>query len=94
MTEESWGPSSLRSIRLFGSPKIATYDAIEDWIGVDSLTGKVVHFHCRFGIVTGEHLVKSYRLPFGPEVLASRERVSSTDLWISSKEWELVLPYL
>jgi len=48
------------------------YPHIEDYLCIDSISGKLVHVHAHFRLLVGEESVKSYRLPWEKEILDSR----------------------
>lgn len=41
----------------------ASHDSIEHFIGLDNYSGKLVHLHVYFELVTGESYTKNYKLP-------------------------------
>lgn len=46
------------------------FENIEDYIGIDKETGKIVHIHAHFKLILGESGVKSYHLPFEQEIFS------------------------
>lgn len=67
------------------------YKNIEDYLLVDKLTGKLVHFHVHYGLDLGEKNVKRYAIPWVEEVLENRIQDASSKIWITSHEHELIL---
>ncbi len=67
------------------------YPAIEDFIGIDSEKGKVVHVHAHFQLVLGEKLVKSYRLPWESDLLSARVWDQEHEIYRSDPVWEMLL---
>lgn len=49
----------------------ASHDFIEHYYGLDPDTGKFVHIHVYFKIVTGEHISKNYILPLDRFIIAN-----------------------
>lgn len=73
-------------------PGLATgYPAVEDWIGFDAPSGRLIHLHVHFRLPVGELHLKSYRLPFGDALLASRVRDPETAAFVSEPHHELLL---
>lgn len=77
--------------RLFIAPKWKRYPDIEDYIGIDPESGKIVHVHAHFGLVLGEKWVKSYRLPWGKEILDKRIFDEEHNIYTSTPEFEFFL---
>jgi thymidylate kinase len=75
----------------FRSVWFRRYPAIEDFIGVDPEKGNVVHVHAHFRLVLGEKLVKSYRLPWETELLATRVWDEVHEIYRSDPVWEMLL---
>ena len=48
------------------------YTDIEDFIGMDHKTGKIVHVHAHFRLTLGENYLKGYQLNFEEDILNSR----------------------
>jgi thymidylate kinase len=73
-------------------PGMATgYPAVEDWIGFDAPTGRLIHLHVHYRLPVGELHLKSYRLPFADALLATRVRDAETGAWTSEPHHELLL---
>jgi hypothetical protein len=75
----------------FRSVWFRRYPAIEDFIGIDSEKGKVVHVHAHFQLVLGEKLVKSYRLPWEDDLLRTRVWDEEHEIYRSDAVWEMLL---
>ncbi|WP_299701296.1 hypothetical protein [uncultured Pontibacter sp.] len=58
--------SSLRSLgyKKMVSQPWSTYPLVEDWLGLDCLTGSFLHIHVHYAIVTGIQHVKHLYLPW------------------------------
>jgi hypothetical protein len=73
-------------------PGLATgYPAVEDWIGFDPATGRLIHLHVHYRLPVGELHLKSYRLPFADTLLATRVRDAETGVFTSEPHHELLL---
>ena len=67
------------------------YPGVEDYIGFDEETGRIVHLHLHHFLTLGEPHLKGYRLPWEDEVLKGRIRDETFDVDMSSREMELLL---
>lgn len=45
------------------------YPAIEDWLGFDRSSGRLVHLHVHYQLILGEQFVKNYHLPLEQSLL-------------------------
>jgi hypothetical protein len=80
--------AGLRKFEAIGSRK---YPGIVDYIGVDELTGKVVHVHAHFQLIVGETGIKSYHLPWETTFLKARKLDNDSRLYIVCPEFEMIL---
>jgi thymidylate kinase len=62
---------SERDFKLFESDGARRFPGIEDWLGFDAGTGRLVHLHVHYRLVLGEEYVKGYLLPI-EDLLLSR----------------------
>ena len=69
------------------------YPDVEDWIGMDGETGKLIHIHLHFNLVTGHKGMKEYSLPWTYDVLKTRMQEENTRVYISDPNWELITLY-
>src|SRR4029077_2440747 len=46
------------------------HPAVVSFLGFDEPSGKLVHVHLHFRLVSGERLLKNYRVPWGDQVPA------------------------
>ena len=89
------GRETLHSLRFiqcksqFGS----RYPNVEDWIGFDQETGKLVHLHLHFEMVTGHDGLKEFNLPWRQEALESRVLDKRTGIYVMNPNLELVTLY-
>ena len=80
---------SLQYIRCksqFGS----RYPMVEDWIGFDQESGRLVHLHLHFEMVTGHDGLKEFNLPWRREALDSRVFDKSTGIYVINPNLELI----
>ena len=61
---------SLRALPMT-SPPWARYPAIEDWLILDAESGRFLHLHLHYDMLTGLKRVKHLRLPWTDDLLAS-----------------------
>ena len=67
------------------------YSAIEDYLGMDQRTGRLVHLHLHYRLTTGERHLKGYRLPWEELVLSTRCRDAESGLYLSDPSVEFLL---
>jgi thymidylate kinase len=56
----------------FALPKQRSYIAIEDFLGYDVETCKIVHLHLHYRLTVGEKHLKGYQIPFEKRILDNR----------------------
>ncbi|PVE21056.1 hypothetical protein DC522_28675 [Microvirga sp. KLBC 81] len=71
--------------------RMRRYPYIEDYLGLDPGTGKLVHVHAHFRLIVGESNVKSFHLPWEGEVLRTRILDSRSEICLANPENELLL---
>ena len=69
------------------------YPNVEDWIGFDSETGRLLHIHLHFALVTGHKGLKEYELPWADEALETCMQDPETGVYIMNPNLELVSLY-
>ena len=69
------------------------YPGVDDWIGFDKKTGKLIHIHLHYHIVTGHRGMKEYNIPWSARVLSSRIKDSKTNVYIANPNVEIVTLY-
>lgn len=69
------------------------YPKIEDWIGFDEESGRLLHLHLHYAIMTGHMGMKEYELPWTEETLETREQDMETGVYIMNRNLELVSLY-
>ena len=76
------------------APKHSDYPGVDDWIGLDKDSGKLVHFHTHYQLVTGQAGYKNYVLPWHQIVLDTRVFDKNTGVYLASPEYELLQTYV
>lgn len=67
------------------------YPAVEDYLGFDEETGKLVHIHLHWQMIAGEPKLKGFRLPWEQQILKHRIFDETNNIYTSSPESELIL---
>jgi thymidylate kinase len=67
------------------------YAGIDDWIGMDATTGRLVHAHVHYQLTVGEQFLKGFRLPWESIVLETRRWDERAGLYVADPHVELVL---
>jgi hypothetical protein len=65
------------------------YPGVENHVGLDTETGRLVHLHVHYDLVLGQQHVKDYRLPIEDQVLASI--VESDGVPVPAPQMELTI---
>lgn len=81
----------LAGFKRFQTSKLMDYPAVEDYIGLDWHTGKLVHLHLHWQLVVGEPNLKGYRLPWENLFLNGRIWDERGYIYIAAHEHELLL---
>ena len=71
------------------SPTPRNYHYLEDYIGFDRYSGKLVHFHTHYKLILGEQLLKNYHLPI--ETLMLNSTQLDYGIKIPASELELLM---
>ena len=77
----------------FKSQYGAVYPNVEDWLGFDEETGRLLHLHLHFSLVSGHLGIKEYDLPWTEEAIKTRVRDEITGVFIMDPNLELVSLY-
>ncbi len=73
------------------SPKWDRYPKVEDWLGFDPETGKILHLHTHYALVTGIKYVKHLYLPWLSEFF-NQLRIDKRSGWpIPKAEMEIII---
>ena len=78
----------------FESQYGAKYRDIEDWIGFDDNTGKIIHIHLHTRLATGHKGMKEFSLPWIKEALSTRILDPETKIYVMNPNLELVTLYV
>lgn len=77
----------------FVPQKSARYPLVDEWIGFDYDTGKLVHVHLHYQIITGTKYNKEYVFPLNDQMIADRILDAETEVYIASPNWEIIILY-
>lgn len=69
------------------------YPGVADWIGFDKETGKLIHVHLHFSLVTGHKGMKEYNLPWTERTLQTRVLNEKYNVWMMEPNLELITLY-
>lgn len=74
------------------------FPAVEDLLGYDPPSGRLIHLHVYYQLILGEHYVKNHRLPFERALIASSAvrgsvRVPSVELEVAILAYRTLLKY-
>lgn len=71
----------------------ARYPNVDDWIGFDKETGKLIHLHLHYALVTGHKGMKEYELPWSERALRTRILDEDFGVYIMEPNLEMVTLY-
>lgn len=77
----------------FKQQSYCTYPKVEEWIGFDYDTGKLIHVHLHYQIITGTKFNKEYVFPVDDLIIETRILHQETGVYTTSYELELILLY-
>ncbi len=80
-----------RGLKLFASVSGRDHPAVVSFLGFDEPSGKIVHVHLHFRLVSGERLLKNYRIPWEDQLLACATRHPSLPVLILDPASEALL---
>ena len=66
---------------------------VEDWVGFDEETGRLIHLHLHYSLISGHTGLKEYELPWTEEALKTRIQDPSTGVFIIDPNLELIALY-
>lgn len=75
----------------FNSTSSRAYVGIEDFIGFDVDTGRLVHIHLHYRLIVGEKHLKGHRLPWEHVVLESRIFSETSGIYVADPNIEFIL---
>jgi thymidylate kinase len=67
------------------------YPDVEDWLAMDEATGRFLHIHLHFALVTGLRRIKHLRLPWGEALLANTDHALDPVWPTPTAEMELMI---
>lgn len=67
------------------------YPMVDEWIGFDESTGKLVHVHLHYRIITGTKFCKEYVFPMDKMMIDYRILDPETNVFIAAPEVELIV---
>ncbi len=75
----------------FASTPWRAYPAMEDYLGFDDETGRLLHVHLHYQLTLGERHLKGYRLPWEELILSTRRLASPGGIYIADPNVEMFL---
>lgn len=95
LVERSAGPMlsvvlGQSGFKRFSAPPGGDYPAVEDYLGMDTATGRLVHLHLHHRLTTGVPHLKGHRIPWEELVLTTRLRDEDSGFWVSEPNVELL----
>ncbi|MES2649748.1 MAG: hypothetical protein V4717_22915 [Bacteroidota bacterium] len=69
------------------------YEGIEDYIGLDDESGKIIHVHTHYALTIGENYLKSYQLNLEEYLLTTRVYDDKYNIFRANPAMELILLY-
>ncbi len=69
------------------------YQDVDEWIGFDSLSGRLIHVHLHYRMITGHKGLKEYELPWAELALNTRVLDPQTSVYIMKPDLELITLY-
>ena len=75
----------------FAARFAAAHPAVEDYLGFDEVSGRLIHAHVYYALVVGAPHLKGFQLDLGGELLATRVADADTGVYTSEPAHELLL---
>lgn len=69
------------------------YPNVFEWIGFDSETGKLIHVHLHYQIITGTKFCKEYIFPLDDLIISTRVLDNETQVFIVDPNVEIIILY-
>jgi len=96
LVDRGSGPDLTRILgglgfKRFSAPPAADYPGVEDHLGFDAPTGRLIHLHLHFRLTAGERHLKGYRLPWEDHVLATSRVDAASGFRVSDQDVECLL---
>lgn len=70
------------------------YPKVEEWVGYDERSGKLIHLHVHFLIITGTKHVKEYILPWHELALNTKILDETGSVYIMEPHLEIIILYM
>ena len=67
------------------------YPNVCEWIGFDTATGRLVHVHLHYQIITGTRYCKEYVFPVDDVIIESRVLDKETDVYVTNPNLEIII---
>ena len=67
------------------------YPAVDDFLGFDQETGKLIHLHLHWQMIAGEPHIKGFRLPWECLLLDTRKWDEKNRIFVAAPEVEIIL---
>ena len=75
----------------FESRLASSYPGLEDYLGFDADTERLIHLHMHYVLAVGEPHLKSFQLRFGDALLSTRVLDADTGVYVSDPNLEMEL---
>lgn len=69
----------------------ARYADVEDWVSMDEETGKLLHVHLHYRMITGQKGIKEYELPWAELALETRQLDGNENVFITDPNLEIII---
>lgn len=69
------------------------YPNVSEWMGFDRSTGKLVHIHLHYKIITGTKYCKEYVFPVEDLMISTRVLDLSTNVYVTDPNLEIIILY-
>jgi len=79
------------NFKRFEPVNIGGYPGVVNWYGFDNKTGRFIHLHIHYQLVTGKALVKEYSIPWAGLILETAIKDDKTGVMISNPNIEYIL---
>lgn len=75
----------------FEIPQLRDYVAVEDYLGFDKESGKIVHLHLHYQLTLGEKHLKGSRLPIEKLLIDTRKYLKDEQVYVIDENLEAVM---
>ncbi|TAK36239.1 MAG: hypothetical protein EPO21_03370 [Chloroflexota bacterium] len=82
---------SRTDFKRFSAVPSRVYPGVEDYIGLDEETGRIVHLHLHYQLTLGEKHLKGYRLPWEELILSTRRLDPAAGIYVADPHVEMLL---